>query len=531
MAVITAVELQDLRLPGHRPRESYCAHGCLGPRVHEPEHLHARNGFDDHLCQIDLGSGGSPKTESSSRGSFHGLDDVAMSVTQDQRAPGSDAVDVLQLVYVENARPLSLFDEAGCSVDGSERANGRVDPSRHDLESPLEEIFRVFSHRRRIIQVEGPRESRMVSVRVLSVIPESQNRERRIQYQEMIGRADLLGSEFCALRSDFSLLPAYSCRYNPPVRKSRSEELAGRPLGTFGYFFVEAGRRIWISRRNSFVAIIMIAISLFIMGTFLLVSENLGRAVDVRKGSARLVVYFNDDATEDDFLGVETFFGEKTMFADRTFVTPAAALEKFEAAFPNLATVVEDLGENPLPFSYEVIVDESVTGSRAFHDSMTSLGGLSGVDDLQFDWEWMAKLRNLVRTLNLIGLVIGTILGLAAAFMIANVIRLTMVLYREEIGVMRLVGATEGIIRGPFLIEGIIQGFVGGVLSVGLLAALYLGAGKLITPSNAFVWDVLLTEFLPLSRLAALVAAGTLAGLFGSWLAVRDTSEDTVSAG
>ena len=302
--------------------------------------------------------------------------------------------------------------------------------------------------------------------------------------------------------------------------------MTGRPLGTFGYFFIEAVRRIWISRRNSFVAIIMIAISMFIMGAFLLISGNLGRAIELRKGTARLVVYLEEAVSEEDMSAIDAFLGQSPLLASRKFVSPEEAIVKFKEAFPNLASVVDEIDENPFPSSYEVIVDELLTGSREFHDATMALQSLPGVDDLQFDWEWMAKLRNLVRTLNLVGLITGSILGVAAAFMIANVIRLTMVLYREEIKIMRLVGATEGIIRGPFIIEGVLQGMIGGLFSVGLLGALYVAARQFITPSNAFVWDVLLTEFLPLSTLGGLVAAGTLAGLLGSLLAVRDTSEE-----
>ena len=81
----------------------------------------------------------------------------------------------------------------------------------------------------------------------------------------------------------------------------------------------------------------------------------------------------------------------------------------------------------------------------------------------------MRRLKRVVNVVNLVGIVAGAILALAAAFTIANVIRLTMMLYREEIAIMRLVGATERIIRGPFLIEGLLQGTFGALLALLLL--------------------------------------------------------------
>jgi cell division transport system permease protein len=117
------------------------------------------------------------------------------------------------------------------------------------------------------------------------------------------------------------------------------------------------------------------------------------------------------------------------------------------------------------------------------------------------------------------------VLAVAAAFTIANVIRLTMMLYREEIEIMRLVGATERIIRGPFLIEGFLQGTIGGVLSVLLLYGLFEAARRSLAPSATILWGFLFRGFLPWEKIAALIAGGMLAGWLGSWLSVRERTD------
>lgn len=91
---------------------------------------------------------------------------------------------------------------------------------------------------------------------------------------------------------------------------------------------------------------------------------------------------------------------------------------------------------------------------------------------------------------------------------------------------MRLVGATERIIRGPFLIEGFLQGTIGGILAVGLLFLAYEGARRSLAPSSSILWGFLFTGFLPWPKVAALVAGGMLAGWFGSWLSVRERAAD-----
>jgi len=299
------------------------------------------------------------------------------------------------------------------------------------------------------------------------------------------------------------------------------------PSNTFSYFFREAVRRIWVSKRNSFVAIAMIAISLLIVGAFLLVAENLGRAAAQWQGKSRIVVYLEPTVTPQQVRAVDAFLAARPELARRRFVTREEALARFKSYFANLSEVVGQLDENPFPPSYEVEVDPRLVQSRGLVNNIALLRAMAGVEQVQYDWQWLTRLRRLVNIINVIGLVAGGILGIAACFTIANVIRLTMVLYREEIEIMRLVGATERIIRGPFLIEGFLQGTIGGVLAVALLFALYEGAHRSLAPSSSILWSFLFLGFLPWQKIAALIAGGMLAGWIGSWLSVRDTSDTT----
>ena len=195
---------------------------------------------------------------------------------------------------------------------------------------------------------------------------------------------------------------------------------------------------------------------------------------------------------------------------------------RFRTWFANLSEVMGQLDENPFPPSFEIDVEPRLAQARAFHQTIAALRAMNGVDQVQYDWEWIARLRRVVNVINIAGLVAGGILAIAAAFTIANVIRLTMMLYREEIEIMRLVGATERIIRGPFLIEGFLQGTIGGLLAVVLLFASYETARRALSASSSILWGFLFTGFLPWQKIAALVAGGMLAGWFGSWLSVRE---------
>ncbi|MEO8036463.1 MAG: FtsX-like permease family protein, partial [Acidobacteriota bacterium] len=97
---------------------------------------------------------------------------------------------------------------------------------------------------------------------------------------------------------------------------------------------------------------------------------------------------------------------------------------------------------------------------------------------------------------------------------------------REEIEIMRLVGATERISRGPFLIEGVLQGTIGGLVAVGVLYGGFELMRRAIGPSSSLLWGFLFSTFLPWQKTVALVLGGTVAGWFGSWLSVRETAEE-----
>lgn len=293
------------------------------------------------------------------------------------------------------------------------------------------------------------------------------------------------------------------------------------PSNTFSWFFREALRRIWVSKRTSFLAISMITISLFVLGAALLVAENLERAVTRWQGKSRANVYFEPAATADQIHAVDAFLAAHPDLRAHRFVTREQALARFKSMFRNLNDVVDQLDDNPFPPSYEIDVTPRTAQSRGFADEMNALRAMPGIDDVQFDWEWLTRLRHVIEIVNAAGLIAGGILAIAAAFTIANVIRLTMLTYREEIEIMRLVGATERIIRGPFLLEGIMQGTIGGAIAVGLLYAIFELARRMLAPSNAMLWGFLFTTFLPWQKIAALVAGGTLAGWLGSWLSVR----------
>ena len=125
------------------------------------------------------------------------------------------------------------------------------------------------------------------------------------------------------------------------------------PSNTFAYFVREALRRLWVSKRISFAAVAMIAISLLIVGLFLLLAENLGRAVIQAEGKSRLSVYLDPKATPEQIHAVDMWLAARPDLGRRHFVSRDEALRRFRSYFSGLSDVVGQLDENPFPASFE----------------------------------------------------------------------------------------------------------------------------------------------------------------------------------
>ncbi|HET7706830.1 MAG TPA: permease-like cell division protein FtsX, partial [Thermoanaerobaculia bacterium] len=182
------------------------------------------------------------------------------------------------------------------------------------------------------------------------------------------------------------------------------------PSSTATYFFREALRRIWTSKRSSFVAISMIAISLLIVGIFMLVAENLEHTVEQWQGRSRVNVYFSSDATDAQIAALRIHLASRSQLAKHRFVTREEALKRFREYFASVSNLVSQLDENPFPPSFEIEVTPAFIQSPAFNQEMAAVRASPGVEYVQFDWDWLARMRRLVDVINLAGLIAGGIL-------------------------------------------------------------------------------------------------------------------------
>lgn len=240
------------------------------------------------------------------------------------------------------------------------------------------------------------------------------------------------------------------------------------------YAFDEALTSLWRGRRSGLLSTSTIGLALFVLGVFLLATTNLQRFGDEWSRSAEMSVYLNDDATGAQRTAIEGLLVPGPIIAGAEYVSKADALERFKQTFVDLASTVGSLDSNPLPASYEIRLQPQ-TGSSAGVDQLAErLRAVAGVADVRYDRQWLERLASTIGIVRIVGLALAGILSLAAALTVATVVRLALHARRDEIDIMQLVGAPQAYIRGPFVVEGILQGGIGAIVALVLLSVTYL---------------------------------------------------------
>jgi cell division transport system permease protein len=255
----------------------------------------------------------------------------------------------------------------------------------------------------------------------------------------------------------------------------------------------------------------MIALSLFLVGLFGLAAWNIRRVLDRVESRVEVVAYLRDDADPAVVLVVQNEIAALAEVREVNYITKEQALQRARRDLPELETVIGSLESNPLPAAFEVMFKPNQAGPDAVRKVAGQIQAFPVVEDVRFGSEWLDKVFLLRRVAGTAMLILGVTFATVAALIIGAAIRMAIYARRDEIDIMRLVGATEGFVRRPFLLEGLITGIAGGLLA---LAAMFI-AYALVSRA------VFQLEWLPLEWTAAGLAAGSVVGVLASAVAVR----------
>jgi cell division transport system permease protein len=261
-----------------------------------------------------------------------------------------------------------------------------------------------------------------------------------------------------------------------------------------------------------------IAFCVFIFCAYLLFLINLTGLLRGVGQTVRITAYLSDYLSQKQIDEMKSNILSIKEVGDITYVSKEEALAYLKESFDEQTNVLEGLEANPLPASFEVTLAE---GSQTPEDTKLvaeKIGRMRGVEDVVYPREWLARFHEFARFVQAAGVAVGAVLSLVAVAIIANTLKLIILSRRQEIEIMKLVGATNSFIKTPILIEGMLVGLVGsaGAL-IGLFFLFSYFMDHFYEGVSLFIGPVVLA-FFSTPMIVAVIGAGALLGFTGSLL-------------
>jgi cell division transport system permease protein len=283
------------------------------------------------------------------------------------------------------------------------------------------------------------------------------------------------------------------------------------------YFIAEAFRGLRANSIVNVLAVGTISMAMLIVVFFLLVFLNIQTAVNSLGDRLEMSVYLKDGLTghEKDFLlsRLKAEPGVKKV----VYLSKADALALFRKELKGQEALVQGLGENPLPDSYELTIDRKYADVDRLETLAKKVSGYAGVEDVSYGKQGARVLAGLYKLISYGGLALAILLGISIVFIISNSVRLALYSRGQEIELMQWIGATRGFIQGPFLIEGMLLAMLGSALAVGILAAVFYSLPQEVV---LFLSRPNGLDFLPPSVITYVIIAGGALGLAGGLVSV-----------
>lgn len=241
-------------------------------------------------------------------------------------------------------------------------------------------------------------------------------------------------------------------------------------IRTMKQFFFDSLKGVIRNRVMSIASIGTVAATLFIFGMVLMMTANLNRMVDSVGDQIEVKVYLKKDISAENKKAVEPILKNMPNIREVKFETKEKALENVKKQLGEQSDLADGLEKNnPLPESYVVKVDNPENVKKVSQ----SISKINGVEKVNDGKETVAKIMRVNNMFQLASVVLMVVFGAVALFLISNTIKLTVYARKKEIGIMKYIGATDWFIRWPFIIEGILLGLIGSLVSIILLSIAY----------------------------------------------------------
>jgi len=260
----------------------------------------------------------------------------------------------------------------------------------------------------------------------------------------------------------------------------------------------------------SALSVTTIAFSLFVLGLFGLVAVNLREALQGVAERVEIVAYLLPGTPIETITTAEQDIEAFPEVASADYVSEDSALARARRELVEFRDLLRELESNPLPGSIEVKLKPGYQDAAHVNAVADRLRGFTFVNDVRYGRDWVEKLDRLRSLAAAVGLVVGAAFAVVAVIIIGTTIRMAVLQRSREIAIMRLVGATDGFIRRPFLLQGALKGLLGGLVAVGLSYSAYVLINRFLISASFFNG----------LQALAIVGFGTVIGLMGSLLSV-----------
>jgi cell division transport system permease protein len=261
-----------------------------------------------------------------------------------------------------------------------------------------------------------------------------------------------------------------------------------------------------------------IAVGLLILGIFVLITLNMDSALKRWSKGFGLVVYLKEDLSIDEEGLLKEYFQKDPHVVEIEYISKDSALKELKQTLGTMTSILEGFEKNPLPSSFELKLKREVLDPMQIRQKASQIKQLNGVEDVQYGEKWLSSLNTMTKGMKIIVVLIGSIIFIAIAFSTYSTIRILFYRRIDEIGTLKLLGATRGFIRLPFLLEGLFIGVFGGVTGfLGLLAIYYFTTSKIIEFMPSIKG---LMIFFPPETYSAFPLVGAVMSLIGSFFAV-----------
>lgn len=285
------------------------------------------------------------------------------------------------------------------------------------------------------------------------------------------------------------------------------------------YFLKTAVENLQISRMMAFFSLLSLSLTLTLFGVFLLFYYNVQNLLRLMQEDVQFSIYLSDGAAEEAIQSIRERLSSDDRISSVTYISKEEALTIFTKEFHD-ESLLKSLGGNPLPASFEVKVKAAYQSPQQLSVMVDRFRRLPGVEEVEYGSEWLRNLDAFLKLLKKVGIGVGGLLAVAIVTIIANTVRLHFYSRKDEIEIMKLIGATHRFIKIPFFIEGSLIGLISGSISVLMLFALFHFAQPHLQSIGGMIGGFLNPLFLPAPFLFGITAGGSVLGGVAGFLSL-----------